>query len=61
MPAEADKWFLEAKELPGSWWPEWSKWLKPLAGPMVPAPKRPGDASHKPIEPAPGRYAKERV
>ncbi len=61
MPVEADKWFHEAKELPGSWWPEWSKWLKPLAGPMVPAPKKLGDASHKPIEPAPGRYAKERV
>jgi polyhydroxyalkanoate synthase len=61
LTADAEKWFIAAKEVPGSWWPEWMKWLKPQAGPMVPAPKKLGDASHKPTEPAPGRYAKERA
>jgi polyhydroxyalkanoate synthase len=61
LTADAEKWFIAAKEVPGSWWPEWTKWLEPHAGPMVPAPKKLGDASHKPIEPAPGRYAKERA
>ncbi len=59
--ADPDKWFAEAKELPGSWWNVWSKWLKPHGGKMVPARKKLGGGRRKPIEPAPGRYAKERV
>ena len=59
--ADADKWFAQAKEIPGSWWPEWMKWLKPHAGKMVPARKKLGGGLRKPIEPAPGRYAKERA
>jgi poly[(R)-3-hydroxyalkanoate] polymerase subunit PhaC len=61
LTADPDKWFVEAKELPGSWWREWSQWLKPHGGKMVPARKKLGDGKSKPIEPAPGRYAKERV
>ena len=49
------------EEVPGSWWNEWAKWLKPYGGKMVAAPKKPGDGRKKPIEPAPGRYAKERL
>jgi len=59
--ADPEKWFVEAQEVPGSWWPVWSKWLKPHAGKLVPARKKLGDAKHKPIEPAPGRFAKERA
>lgn len=59
--ADAEKWFAGARELPGSWWPEWSKWLKPHAGKMVAARKRLGGGKRKPIEPAPGRFAKERA
>ena len=61
MPADAQKWFTTAKEVPGSWWTEWMKWLRPQAGPMVAARRKLGDAKRKPVEPAPGRYAKERV
>jgi len=61
MPADAEKWFATAREMPGSWWTEWMKWLRPQAGPMVAARRKLGDAKHKPIEPAPGRYARERV
>ncbi len=61
LPADADRWFTGAREHPGSWWKEWAKWLKPHGGPMVAARKRLGDAKHKPIEPAPGRYVKERA
>ncbi|HEX4764062.1 MAG TPA: class I poly(R)-hydroxyalkanoic acid synthase [Usitatibacter sp.] len=59
--ADADQWFAQAKEIPGSWWPEWMKWLKPHAGKMVPARKKLGGGLRKPIEPAPGRYARERA
>jgi polyhydroxyalkanoate synthase len=57
----AEQWFKDAKEVPGSWWTEWSRWLKPHGGRMVPARKKLGGAKRKPIEPAPGRYAKERA
>jgi polyhydroxyalkanoate synthase len=59
--ADADKWFVAAKEVPGSWWNEWAKWLKPHGGKLVAAPTKPGDGRKKPIEPAPGRYARERA
>jgi poly[(R)-3-hydroxyalkanoate] polymerase subunit PhaC len=56
---DPEKWFAEAKEVPGSWWNEWTKWLKPYGGKQVPARKVGG--GRRPIEPAPGRYAKERA
>jgi polyhydroxyalkanoate synthase len=59
--ADADRWFAQAKEVPGSWWNAWSQWLKPFGGKRVPARAKLGDAKHKPIEPAPGRYVKERA
>ena len=58
---EPDRWLDGAREVPGSWWPHWVKWLEPHAGPLVPARRRLGDARHKPIEPAPGSYVKERA
>jgi polyhydroxyalkanoate synthase len=57
----AEQWFKDAKENPGSWWGEWARWLKPYAGKLVPARKKLGGGRRKPIEPAPGRYAKERA
>ena len=61
MPADPEKWFAEAQELPGSWWSEWSRWLRPRAGKLVAARKKLGDAKHKAGDPAPGRYARERA
>ncbi|MEO5732699.1 MAG: class I poly(R)-hydroxyalkanoic acid synthase [Rubrivivax sp.] len=54
----AEDWFDGATEHPGSWWTTWSEWLASQAGKQVDAPKVPGSASFKPIEPAPGRYVK---
>jgi polyhydroxyalkanoate synthase subunit PhaC len=61
LPAKADDWLAKATEHPGSWWPAWYGWLAPLAGKQVAAPKSYGDRSHKAIEPAPGRYVKQRA
>jgi polyhydroxyalkanoate synthase len=58
---EPDAWLNAAKEVQGSWWPAWSKWIAPYGGKMVPARKKLGGTKHKPIEPAPGRYARERA
>jgi len=57
----AQQWFDSAKEVPGSWWPDWAAWLKPHAGKLVPAPTSYGNRSHKVIEPAPGRYVKAKA
>lgn len=54
----AEQWLAEAKETPGSWWPEWTAFLAANAGNQVPAPRKFGNATYKPIEPAPGRYVK---
>ncbi|QAZ41209.1 class I poly(R)-hydroxyalkanoic acid synthase [Methylibium sp. Pch-M] len=61
LPKTADAWFEGATEHPGSWWPAWTDWLKPLGGKLVPAPKAPGDRNHKIIEPAPGRFVKAKA
>jgi polyhydroxyalkanoate synthase subunit PhaC len=61
LAASADEWFRGAKELPGSWWTEWTNWLAPHGGRKVAARKKLGSAKRKPLEPAPGRYAKERA
>jgi polyhydroxyalkanoate synthase len=61
LPDSAEDWFDGAEERPGSWWPEWANWLKPLSGKPVPAPKAPGNRQFKAIEPAPGRYVKAKA
>ena len=60
-PAEATQWLDAAQELPGSWWPDWATWLKGHSGKEVPAPKTQGNRNYKPIEPAPGRYVKQKA
>jgi polyhydroxyalkanoate synthase len=61
QPASAAQWFESAEEHAGSWWPDWAEWLKGHAGKQIAAPKTFGNRRHKPIEPAPGRYVKERA
>ena len=61
VPAQADDWMDSATEHPGSWWTTWTDWLKPLSGKLVNAPKTPGNATFKAIEPAPGRYVKAKA
>ena len=60
FPPTADEWLKTATEYPGSWWPDWDKWLSKKSGPKVPA-RTPGDGQLKPIEDAPGSYVKVRV
>ena len=61
QPAKAEAWLASATEHPGSWWTHWTDWLKPMGGKLVNAPKVPGNAQFKPIEPAPGRYVKAKA
>jgi polyhydroxyalkanoate synthase len=48
------------RDVPGSWWPEWSSWLREQAGAEVRAFKTVGSRKHPRIEAAPGRYMKEK-
>lgn len=56
-----DQWFSGAVEHPGSWWTDWTDWLRSHAGQSVNAPTKLGTVSYQVIESAPGRYVKERV
>jgi polyhydroxyalkanoate synthase subunit PhaC len=61
LPATLEQWLRGAKEHPGSWWTDWSAWLKPHAGKLIAAPKSYGKGKYKAIEPAPGRYVKAKA
>ena len=57
----AEQWFAAATEHPGSWWPLWSEWLAGFAGNSRAARKQLGNKRHAALEPAPGRYVKEKA
>jgi polyhydroxyalkanoate synthase len=62
FPATLDAWLEGATEHKGSWWGDWSGWLASHAGKQVAAPKRYGKGTKfKAIEPAPGRYVKQKA
>ena len=62
FPADVNDWIANATEHKGSWWTDWSEWLKPLAGKQIAAPKTYGKGKQYPaIEPAPGRYVKAKA
>ncbi|MFM2112653.1 MAG: Poly-beta-hydroxybutyrate polymerase [Pseudomonadota bacterium] len=57
-PKKYEDWFAGSKEVAGSWWPDWSDWLKGNSGKLVPAPKT---YAAKAMEPAPGSYVKAKA
>jgi polyhydroxyalkanoate synthase len=58
---DPDHWLETARDVPGSWWPGWSEWLRERAGGEVAAPKTEGNSTYRRVEAAPGRYVKEKV
>ena len=56
LPKSHVEWLKGAKEHPGSWWTDWSLWLKGNAGKQVAAPKSYGRGKYKVLMPAPGNY-----
>jgi poly[(R)-3-hydroxyalkanoate] polymerase subunit PhaC len=55
--SDLDKWMKDAKEYPGSWWPDWLEWLKAQGAETVPA-RAVGGGNLKAIEDAPGSYVR---
>lgn len=60
LPQRADEWHSGAQSHKGSWWNDWGQWVGAIAGPQIAAPEHLGSARYAPIEPAPGRFVRER-
>jgi polyhydroxyalkanoate synthase len=60
LPENPDDWFEQATEVPGSWWPEWTRWLDQYGGKKVKARATAGSTDFPVIEAAPGRYVMQR-
>jgi polyhydroxyalkanoate synthase len=61
LPKSQEAWQEGAVEHPGSWWTDWSNWLKAQAGKQIAAPKSYGKGKYKAAMPAPGSYVKARA
>ena len=61
LPTSAEDWIAGAEEHAGSWWTDWSHWLKGQAGKQIAAPKTYGKGKFKALMPAPGSYVKARA
>jgi polyhydroxyalkanoate synthase len=61
LPERADDWFDAAQEIPGSWWIHWDRWLSAYGDGEVDAPSAYGGGKFAPIEPAPGRYVRQKA
>jgi polyhydroxyalkanoate synthase len=57
----AESWFKASRSESGSWWAHWSAWLGKRGGKRVPSRKRLGNDEYREIEPAPGRYVREKA
>jgi polyhydroxyalkanoate synthase len=55
-----ETWQKTATQGEGSWWIHWNTWLADKQGKQVPAPAHEGNKEFPAIEPAPGRYVKEK-
>lgn len=61
LPKTHAQWLEGATEHAGSWWTDWSQWLKGHAGKQIAAPKTYGKGKYKAIEAAPGRYVQAKA
>jgi polyhydroxyalkanoate synthase subunit PhaC len=57
----ADDWLAQAKDVKGSWWPNYALWLEQFGGKKIQSSKTFGNTRYKKLEAAPGKYVKEKV
>ena len=60
LPDSADAWLAATKQHEGSWWTDWQTWVTKLNDDKVPA-RDPAKGKLKPLEDAPGSFAKFRL
>jgi polyhydroxyalkanoate synthase len=58
-PPDPDVWIESALKHEGSWWPDWSAWIRERSGSMVPAPATGSNAAYPALAAAPGTYVRE--
>jgi polyhydroxyalkanoate synthase len=58
---DPERWLQGSTSQPGSWWTNWSAWLAGKAGDRIPASTTVGSERYPEIEPAPGRYVREKA
>jgi polyhydroxyalkanoate synthase len=56
---DPEAWRASLDKVPGSWWEDWTQWLKSRCGKRVPPPGL-GSADYPPLADAPGTYVLER-
>jgi polyhydroxyalkanoate synthase len=61
LPEKAEDWLAGAKDVRGSWWPDYTEWLAQFGGKQIPASKVFGNAKYKKGGAAPGKYVKEKA
>jgi polyhydroxyalkanoate synthase len=61
LPEKAEDWLAGAKDVRGSWWPDYTEWLAQFGGKKIPASKAFGNAKYKKGVAAPGKYVKEKA
>jgi len=56
-----EEWVKSASRHPGSWWPEWQRWLSAHSNPKRMSPPSVGntEAGYSPLENSPGHYVQE--
>ncbi|MSP03974.1 MAG: class I poly(R)-hydroxyalkanoic acid synthase [Acetobacteraceae bacterium] len=60
LPVDAEGWFDGSTEIPGSWWPDWQRWVTGFSNAKVAA-RIPGEGKLAAIEDAPGSYVRVRL
>ncbi|MFJ1340846.1 class II poly(R)-hydroxyalkanoic acid synthase [Pseudomonas caricapapayae] len=53
-------WFYDAKQIDGSWWPQWLEWIQARSGTQRETLMTLGDQNYPPMDPAPGTYVQAR-
>lgn len=61
LPEKADDWLAGAKDVRGSWWPDYTEWLAQFGGKQVKASASFGNSKYKKGIAAPGKYVKEKA
>jgi polyhydroxyalkanoate synthase len=61
IPGDPQTWLDDAVQHPGSWWPDWQRWLASHSGGQKRSKAALGNTRNAPIEAAPGRYVKVRA
>ncbi|MDD0976030.1 class II poly(R)-hydroxyalkanoic acid synthase [Pseudomonas fontis] len=49
-------WYYDAKQVDGSWWPQWLSWIQERSGVQRDTQATLGSATYPPMDPAPGNY-----